>query len=353
MKRIKLLILQGELAHYRIGLFEQLANHYHVFVVHGGADTFKSSMFHEVQLKARTIGPFNVIEGYFSAVRNINPDVIIVPDHLRWIQFVLTRFLIYRKKYIWWGVEENKYKTITEAKIFFINKLFDPVIFYTKERAETFRNMGLNNDLINFTNNTVYGFDRICLGELTYDGRNSFINVGSLVERKQNDITLKAFSKLRRKPEHRDIRLILIGDGPDLKRLQEMAENLFLTGAIDFIPFTSSPIILSGYYRKAIASVSFGQAGLAVLQSFANGVPFITKKGTITGGEASNIIHGHTGVFCEDSVDSLAAVLNDILSDRSRAQQMGRQAREHFEIYCSPQSMCNSFQRIINDILSK
>jgi glycosyltransferase involved in cell wall biosynthesis len=59
------------------------------------------------------------------------------------------------------------------------------------------------------------------------------------------------------------------------------------------------------FYRNAFVSVSFGQAGLSVLQSLGYGVPFITKKNAISGGEITNIIDKYNGFLCEDSVESL------------------------------------------------
>ena len=54
---------------------------------------------------------------------------------------------------------------------------------------------------------------------------------------------------------------------------------------------------LATLYANSIASVSFGQAGLAVLQSFANSVPLVTKNGAVSGGEIDNIEHGVNGLL--------------------------------------------------------
>ena len=90
-------------------------------------------------------------------------------------------------------------------------------------------------------------------------------------------------------------------------------------------------------------SVSFGQAGLTVLQSLGYGVPFLTKINAISGGEKTNIRDKENSLFCEDNIDSLESILVEICNDIVFARLMGERAYKYYSKYCTIENMCQGF----------
>jgi glycosyltransferase involved in cell wall biosynthesis len=121
-----------------------------------------------------------------------------------------------------------------------------------------------------------------------------------------------------------------------------MQDRVELLGRID------NPSELTRYYAEAIASVSFGQAGLAVLQSMAFGVPFITKENAISGGEKYNIINGETGILVKNDPAALEAALRRLFADIDAARRLGKAAYHYYSEAATVENMVANFIMAIN-----
>ena len=109
---------------------------------------------------------------------------------------------------------------------------------------------------------------------------------------------------------------------------------------------------INQYYSRSIASVSFNQAGLSILQSFANKVPFITKVNAISGGEINNILHGYNGFLIGDSISELEKILIHICTNPKRMRKMGSNAFKSYENLCSDKNFINNIDYAIKASLS-
>ena len=95
--------------------------------------------------------------------------------------------------------------------------------------------------------------------------------------------------------------------------------------------------------------MSYGQAGLSVLQSFGHGVPFITSKGAISGGEIENIIPHQTGFLCDLSQESLTDTFVSLCNYPARTEQLGYDALHYYQTYSSAQVMVAGFSEAIEN----
>jgi glycosyltransferase involved in cell wall biosynthesis len=113
-----------------------------------------------------------------------------------------------------------------------------------------------------------------------------YVVVSRLVPFKRIDLVVEAFSQMP------DRRLIVLGDGPELKRLQSMAGS-----NIEFAGFRSTDEV-HRYVRQARAFMfsSVEPFGIAVVEALAAGTPVIAYAG----GAALEIVDdGRTGLFFE------------------------------------------------------
>ena len=91
--------------------------------------------------------------------------------------------------------------------------------------------------------------------------------------------------------------LNIIGDGPELAKLNNWVNENNLDDIVRFHGRIVDSDVIEVFFRKSYACISPNQAGLSVIESMAYGVPFITSKYPITGGEYNAIIEGANGFF--------------------------------------------------------
>jgi glycosyltransferase involved in cell wall biosynthesis len=119
-----------------------------------------------------------------------------------------------------------------------------------------------------------------------------YVTVTRLVPHKRVDLLVQAFSRLGR-------RLIVVGDGPEMPRLQAMAgENIHLAGY-------QTDVRTAELIQEARAFVCAAEEdfGIAIVEAQAAGCPVITYG---QGGALESVIEGITGLFFkEQSVESL------------------------------------------------
>ncbi len=110
-----------------------------------------------------------------------------------------------------------------------------------------------------------------------------YLIVSQLRKYKRINIAVEAFNKL-------GLKLVIIGDGPERKRLQRMAKkNIKILG-------WQPDEIVDGYFRNCTAFIFPGEDdfGIAPVEAMAYGKPVLAYK---KGGATETIIEGQTGEF--------------------------------------------------------
>jgi len=337
----KILIIYNYILHYRQPLFNELCKYYEVTVLHSGEITVgENDKYKEILRPVKSMGPFFLQDAVIKEAKNTEYDVIIALFDVRWINTVLSIYAHNKNvKFIWWGawITDSPVANFTRE---YLTKKADANIFYTHEARRDFIERGVDPSNLYVANNTFDVGERMKSYE--YSSKNRIIFVGSLDERKQNDITIKAFKNIIDKIP-KNIKFTIIGDGKQRKNLENLVNELDMKSRISFEGKITDPEKLKEYYEEAIVSVSFGQAGLSVLQALGFGVPFLTKENAISGGEKSNIKHDLNSIFCEDSQGSLENHLVKLCNDIDFARELGKNAYEYYSEYCTIENMAQGF----------
>jgi len=342
-----LLILQGWLPFYRKPFFNELTKYYRVTVLHSGRPATNSGdFFSEIILPVIHFGSIRWQTGISKVVSYQQPDAIVAGDDLHYLAFAYARLLVGDSvPWAWWGVDENRNLLFSQIKFKWIIRESDQLIFYDANSMSRVSRLGFDKGRLHLANNTVFVKQNIF--RRNFSTRHTFVNVGSLNSRKQNDVLIKVFAEVLRQ-RGRDFKLYLIGDGPEREGLRTLIRDLNLTSNVILTGKIEDSCLLALYYSNALASVSFGQAGLAVLQSMAYGVPFITKVNAISGGEISNIENRKTGILCEDSELGLLNAILGVIDNPALCEEMGANAYTYYRDQASVDGMVEGFRSALS-----
>ena len=173
--------------------------------------------------------------------------------------------------------------------------------------------------------------DEDLLKELKVPGRGKVVlTVTRLVPRKNVHMLIEVLSRIDR----RDIFLVVVGDGQERTRLEELARSLGVVGRVKFVGFRQD---VKRFY--SIADVfalpsMYETFGHVFLEAMASGVPCIGLKAdypeVVTACDEI-IDDGRTGYTVEPSIDDLKAKVERIISDVALKKKMGKEARKTCE----------------------
>ena len=104
----------------------------------------------------------------------------------------------------------------------------------------------------------------------------NFVALGKLCHQKGYDIMLSAFAAAMR--ERGDIRLYIIGDGPDMDALIEQRDKLGLTDKVTFLGKKSNPYCYMAAMDAFISTSRYEGQPLNIMEAMAVGLPLYCTK---------------------------------------------------------------------------
>lgn len=159
-------------------------------------------------------------------------------------------------------------------------------------------------------------------------GQKVVLTVCRLVERKGVDRMLEAVSRLRTRG--RDIKYLIVGDGPMREDLERLANVLDLGDHAIFagtVPEAELPLhynlasVFAMPSRFLPSEGSVEGLGLVYLEAMASGLPLVAGR---SGGVPDIVLDGETGLLVDPaSVDEITGAIDSILSDAALARKLG------------------------------
>jgi glycosyltransferase involved in cell wall biosynthesis len=154
-----------------------------------------------------------------------------------------------------------------------------------------------------------------------------FLCVSRLEYFKRIDLVLRSVFLLKK--AGKTIKLIIIGDGPETKKLIQQSEAYGLSAHVFFMGTIDRELLIS-YYAKALCVVfpSIDEPfGIVPIEAQAAWTPVIA---TNCGGPVETILDGETGFLIKpDSTDEMTDRILYFLQNPSMAASMGVSARKH------------------------
>ncbi|MFL5342130.1 MAG: glycosyltransferase family 4 protein, partial [Gemmataceae bacterium] len=173
--------------------------------------------------------------------------------------------------------------------------------------------------------------------------------VGRLSEVKRQGLLLRAVATLRcRIPE---VRLLLVGDGPERDRLEHAAAELNVRDRVCFAGYQANPEhFLQAMDIFALTSRSEGLP-VSLLEAWAAGLPVVCSA---VGGVPKVITHGEDGLlFPSGDEDALVAAITAIVGDPALATRLGKAGRVKVEDKYSLERMAGDYECRYGALLAK
>lgn len=350
----KVLILQGEISTYRVATFNIIADYFDVTVGYYDKDkSVEECRFKKIKLDSYKLGPFICVKSLRKYCNQF--DVVIFMDDLHALSYCLLPFGPRKFKTVSWGFglrasytrlyDVNRRHTFLDKVSQIVNESCDAIIFYMEKAKEFWRGTSFNLGKVFVAPNTT-AVEPIEIDPLR---KKNLLFVGTLYEKKGIMALLQAYQSARYQSNNLPM-LHIVGDGADADKLKQYVADNDLSDNVVFHGAIYDEKKLAQHFCNALLCISPHQAGLSVPKSMGYGVPFVTLRDAITGGEKYHITHGETGVFYEKD-DDLVSIILDSASNPEKYVKLGVNAKAYYDNTATPKHMAQGAIDAINSVL--
>ncbi len=342
----KVLIIQEEIPHYRIPIFNRLSLIYDLTVTSINAVSEANFKVKRINLK-RYFGFFKITQNTFPDLNQF--DAVIFTFNIRFLD--LYRLVINsRRKYklILWGIgvsTNNGYDSSCNWDLirFWMARRVDSLIFYSLYPIDKYARLGkIPFSKMYWAHNTLD-----LQPYFSNERKDYFLFVGTLKKYKNIEQLIFVYNEALRIYSAMPP-LYIVGSGDFLGDLKKIINFYKIADRVIILGLITDSKHLQDIYRRAIASVSPSQAGLSVLQSMAYGVPFLTMSNSITGGERFNIVNNYNGLIASN-VEELVFYLIKLSKDSNFSTTLGENAYGYFTDFCKTTRMISGFTSAIEN----
>ncbi len=191
------------------------------------------------------------------------------------------------------------------------------------------------------------GFLRVQLG--LSDSDKMLLYVGRLSKEKSIHLLVEAFSLVA--PQAKNAYLVLVGDGPDRKQLEELVKKYSLGKRVKFTGYIQASEIAKAYADADVfvfASTTETQ-GLVALEALASGVPVILSSDPVF---ADIVTHGYNGLLIKPTKEAFSESMLHLLDDEVYRRKLSENARKR-ALQFSLEETAKTFERLYESLTEK
>jgi len=334
-------VLDHKLHDYRLPVFNGLSLFFDVTVIHRGPVTKKNVKFKEVVLTYSKFGPFEYIRGFESS----SFEVVVFMQNLRIINLYTN--LRYPGKKIMWGIGTSSANGLGKERLpskwirNFIALFYDSIALYSSYPLSNYWSVNRQKAIV--LGNTV---ESTLARDSSEDAKEYILFIGSLDKRKGLLDLLHSFSRCL--SFDKSLRLVIVGDGPERDAVRAEIDSLGINDSVEMLGRVVCGSMKAQIFSKAYFVVSPYQAGLSVVEAFSFGVPYITHKDAITGGESLSIRNEENGVLF-GNISDLPGVMLSFFNGARDHRKMGASAYRYYSENLTLEKYIQRFSNIINN----
>lgn len=332
--KTKLLILQNELSAYNVSVYNLIAEHYDLTLGFYDKDKSKENCrFNKIKFKSKKIGPFIFINGLYDYVKRF--EIVCIAPDMHVVSYCILPFLHRKFKVTTWGIGfrcSYQHPYIPTRKHVFADKISqlilshsDALIFYMEQSKLFWEGTSLDMNKIFIAPNTA---EVVPISTITEE-KKDFLFVGTLYKGKGLDVLLSTYKEYVRNTSN-PYYMKIVGDGNERESLESFVKENKLSQLVTFTGAIYDEKKLAEHFKNAILCFSPNQAGLSVPKSMGYGVPFVTRKDAITGGEIYHITNGVNGIMYEKD-DDILEIMFDVSLHPEKYKKMGVRAKNYYD----------------------
>lgn len=269
-------------------------------------------------------------------------DILICSPNFKNMNFLKLIKKFGRKKTLYYGIGvsasyNHSYDDNKIVGLFFsiFLRWIGGAIFYSEYPKRKYIELGVNRKKMFVANNTTYVKKATLSDDRTY-----LLFIGSLYKEKGIDVLLNTYSEVC-KMDNRVPKLLIVGEGNEKPNIEMFIDKNNISSKIEMLGAIYDEELLKNIFSHAIVCISPKQAGLSVLKSMGYGVPFITHKNAITGGEIFNI-NENNGIIYKDQSE-LKNIILDITDNKKKYFKLGINAQKYYYEHCTIEHMSKGF----------
>ena len=173
--------------------------------------------------------------------------------------------------------------------------------------------------------------------------------VAALRSEKNHDLFLESARLVSRQMS--DAQFVIAGDGPERPRLEALAREKGVEDRVHFIGSTQDVVgVLSMVDMFGLSSHNEASP-VSIMEALSCQRPVVA---TDVGSIDESVLEGKTGFLVpRDDAQAMSQRWMEILGDKSLAQQLGRQGREHIVANSSLESMTEGYASLVEDIFGR
>jgi len=263
-------------------------------------------------------------------------------------------FVIYYGKWDW--AEKSLKRKLINPWVKYLVKHSDGIVTYGTKSKEYFIKLGadpnrvfraFNTNIIDTTVNRKEVED--LKNRLKIENKKKILYVGRLEKRKNADILIKSFYKL--KQDHNETCLVIIGDGECKNEFQALCKELNIENDVLFLGMIENKE-LPPYYSLCnifVLPASGEPWGLVLNEAMQFGKPVIATDGV---GAAYDLIEdGENGFRVpEKDSDALYNAMKKIISNPELEKKMGEESKRIIEGF-TYETMADGFRKALNYVI--
>lgn len=317
---------------------------------------FRKNLYLRVMTKELVFQPFRLSD--------LKADAIVIEQSNRLIVNYLLLFLrgMGLVKLGLWGHGKNfqasNSTSLSERLKKWLSKSYDWWFSYTESGKSVMASNGCPKDRITVVQNSIdlsdfNDIDRIrnqeelSVGNLVLNNRlPTGIYCGGMYEEKRIPFLIDSILKI--KEEIPEFQFVFIGGGPDSSTVERFSKE---HSWVEYIGPVSGPDRVK-YFAFANVFLMPGLVGLAVLDSFAAGVPMITTDIGYHSPEIEYLEDAYNGYVTEDCVQSYSKAVISLLKNDANMEQLIEGCRKSSEKY-SISNMAGNFSSGVQGLLDR
>lgn len=351
----KLLIFQNELSGYNVPVYNRIAEFYDLTVAFYLKDKSNNECkFKKVKLDYKNVGPLVFVKGVRSFAKQF--DVVCFIPNIHNPSYIMLPFLSHKYKLVNWSIgfrasythpyEVSRLHNTLDRFFQMILSKCDASIFYMEKAKEFWKNTSLDLRKVFIAPNTT----TICPIDVDSKIKQNFLFVGTLYKGKGLDLLLEAYKTAVEKEKIKN-ELHIVGDGEERSNIENYISTHYLEGKVFMHGAIFDEQALAEQFSKALLCISPTQGGLSVPKSMGYGVPFVTRKDAITGGEIYHITPDLNGIMYEEDED-LTNILIDAAKNQQKYVNMGIKAKDYYDHHATinhmAQGAMDAFDYVLN-----